>query len=1046
MRITFIYIFFLAFSLQNTFSKIYLIKEEKSPANFFELKENIEKNAPKNIDKQKGFKPVRRLEYLRSFRIDSSGKIPSAMSIFKEHTKFLSKAKIINPLQHNQNWQEIGPRSPQRGSNKQLSGSGRINCIAFDPNDSNLIWAGAASSGLWKSTNRGKSWEVVPFTEFLSMGVSDIAISSQNPDIIYVATGDADGSSFFGCYSLGIIKSTDKGQTWEILPTGIEYSQGSFISKLLLHPENDSILYAATSNAIIKTSNGGKHWDVLIDRFNFRDICFKPNDYNVIYATTYSINDGAFLFKSEDGGNSWFIANRWEDASRVKLATTPLESQRLLALCVNKYTSSFGGLYLSDSEGYFWETLLEDTAQYSFLVQAQGFFNLVLEFFPQSRDEFFIGGVWLYRGKLRSNKFIEIPKETHVDMHDIKCNTHDGKIYLANDGGIYRFNSDFSQIENISSNLGITQFYRIGLNPYNPNIFYAGSQDNNVFEYFYNNWQFLIGGDGMECFVSPKNPSLVYSSTQRGTLYNSLYGLLEVPTDERRPWVTPFLYHPAEPGIVLCGYENVWITQDDGKSWEKISNFADSITLNAIAAYYYDRNVIAAANSKNVYLTKDFGKSWEKVFSSNIPITSIKFDVSRNLWVTVGGFQAESKVFVIKDNLIENQTFNLPNVPISCIEIDTTTGIVYIGTDIGVFHKAPMITLWEITGEQLPAVIISELEMHYGTGTLFAATFGRGIWALKLWDCPVEKPVVAVPERVVFCPDENILLEVLNPQPSYEYVWNNGTKGKEILITEKGNYYVSAINLNGCVASSDTVYIWKPDIPKINLFLLSANPICEGDTARLLANYKSLQKIVESGWSDGRIGNLGQFTKAGRYYFWLLDEFSCKYLSDTVEIFVNPRPPKPNITKAGNWLVTDANGNYQWYRNDTLIKDFFGNRCFILQAGKYFLIVRDTNLCFNVSDTVEITFQEKPQANMQIKLNPNIIRNYLNLELNLIEESPFTISIYNSIGQIIYKQDYLSTKGYIYEQIDISSFGQSLYYINITNNFGSINRAFAILR
>lgn len=388
----------------------------------------------------------------------------------------------------------------------------------------------------------------------------------------------------------------------------------------------------------------------------------------------------------------------------------------------------------------------------------------------------------------------------------------------------------------------------------------------------------------------------------------------------------------------------------------------------------------------------------------------------------------------------------MPNVPINCIEIDSTTGIIYIGTDIGVFHKAPSSVIWETTGELLPAVIINELEMHYGTGTLFAATFGRGIWALKLWDCSVDKPIVAVPERVVFCPDESIMLEVLNPNQDYNYIWSDGTKGNKTIILNKGNYYVSAINKNGCVSASDTVYIWKPENPQINLFLLSANPICDGDTARLLANYKSIQKIVQSGWSDGKFGNLGQFTKAGKYHFWLLDEFSCRYSSDTVEIFVNPRPDKPKIQKFGNWLFTDANGNFEWYHNDTLIKDFSGNRCFILQAGKYYLIIRDSNLCSNVSDTLEIIFPAKPQANMQIKLNPNPVQNHLNIELNLLEESPFKITIYNSIGQTIFEQNYLPAKGYIFEQIDISNFGQSLYYIYVTNNFGSINRAFAIIR
>lgn len=1038
-------IFTLCFIIKTPFfAQIFLQKDYNESYNFFEFNQNIEKYAPKDIDKKKGFKPVRRLQYLRQFRVDKTGKIPPVMNIHNEYNNF-NKRKNSNHKLSKTSWQEIGPRLPQKGPDKKLSGSGRVNCIAFDPLDSNLIWVGSASGGLWFTTNRGVSWDVVPFTEFLSMGVSDIAISSTNPNIIYVATGDADGSSFFGCYSMGIIKSTDKGKTWEILPTGIEYINGGFISKLLLHPNDDNLLLAATSNSIIKTSDGGKTWKTVIEGLNFRDLKYKPGDFCTIYATTYSVSSGVFLIKSEDCGESWFIANYWKDASRVKLATTPLQSERLLALAVNKYNNSFGGLYLSDSEGYFWQTLIDDTTNYSFIVQAQGFFNLVLEFLPNSKDEFYAGGVWLYRGKINSKEFKAIPNETHVDMHDIKYNSHDGKIYLANDGGLYRFNQDFTEIENISKNLGITQFYRIGLNPFNPSVFYGGSQDNNVYQYFYENWQFLWGGDGMECFVSPENPSLVYFSTQRGNLYNTEIGLMEVPTDEKRPWVTPFLYHPKHPQKVYCGYENVWLTTDKGKNWEKISNFNDSLVLVSITVSNEDTNLIAAANINNVYISKDSGKNWEKIFSSDNPITFTKFDKYQNLWITLGGFDRSNKVFLFKNGQLENHSFNLPNVPTTCIEIDSTTDNVFVGTDIGVFYKKMNDNDWSIAGNSLPAVIINELEIHYGTGTLFAATFGRGIWSLKLWECPMEKPIIAVPERVIFCPDESVILEVANPNPDHTYIWNDGTKGRQKIVTEKGNYYVCAIDKFGCTAASDTVYLWKPAVPQINLVLLTANPICEGDTARVLAIYRIIQKAVQTGWSDGRVGNLGQFTQRGRYYFWLMDEFSCKYISDTIEIFVNQLPPKPEIRKVGNWLETNVIGNIIWFHNGKELPNIKDNRCFIFSPGKYYLIVRDSNLCANVSDTIEINFNDKLEANMQVRLSPVPTGNHLNIEINLLEETPLEILIYNTLGQILYKKEISSGKGYLYEQINLTNFAKSVYYLMLKNKFGNITKVFVVI-
>lgn len=1043
MRIWISILFLLSFEFVS--AQIFLDNTGNSPSNFFQLSNNIDKNAPPNFYKTKGYKPIERLRHRLSLRTDTAGRLPATIHIFNEYQN-IRQSKIEPKKQNSNQWQEIGPRLPQIGSDKRLSGSGRANVVAFDPLDSNLIWLGSASGGLWKSTNRGQSWEVVPFTEFLSMGVSDIAISEQSPNTIYVATGDADGGSFFGCFSLGIIKSTDKGNTWKILPTGIEYSSGEFISKLLVHPSNPQILYAATSNSIIKSTDAGASWEILIDGFNFRELRFKEGNPDVLFATTYSLSDGAFLLISEDAGERWFVANYWREASRVALATTPLEPSRLLALCVSKHTNSFGGLYLSDSDGYFWQPLITDTAEFSKLVEAQGFFNLVLSFLPGSKDEFYVGGVWLYRGRLHSNKFTPIPNEVHVDMHDIKYNRFDGKIYLANDGGIYRFNPDFTQIENISSNLGITQFYRIGLSPLNPRTLFGGSQDNNVFQYYYDKWLFFWAGDGMECFVAPENPSLVFFSTQRGNLFNTEIGKMEIPTDEKRPWVTAFGYHLGKPTLIYCGYENIWTTTDKGRSWQKISDFADSTTIDAIATSSLDENVFAVAKKYNLYYTANFGNNWTKILQTSNPISSIKFDNYDNLWVACGGFSSSEKVFRRKNSNFENHSYNLPNIPINCLEIDSTKDIIYVGTDIGAFCKRLDDTVWMPVGDGLPAVIINELEIHYGTGTLYAATFGRGVWALPLWECPAEKPIIAVPERVVFCPDEEITLEVLNPDTEYTYIWNNGSRGTSLNVSAPGSYYVSAVRRNGCLAVSDTVHIWKPAIPEINLILLTSNPICEGDTARVLAKIQSPQKVIQSGWSDGRIGLLGQFVQAGKYFFWLVDEYNCRYSSSPFEIFVNPLPPKPAIRKTGNWLQTDAVGTLSWYANDSLIEGVAENRCYAFAPGRYYVIVQDTNFCRNTSDTLEIRFEAPPVANMQVRLAPNPANEFLTLELNLLEESTAEIIIYNSLGQEVFLRRLGKMRGYVFEQIDLRQFAPSVYVAVIRNEFGSVEKSFVVAR
>lgn len=1035
-----IYILFLIFFFGNNIycQNILLDSNNSKIDNFFKLEQNFNANFHQDMVKKKGYKPLSRYVNFMKSRVDSYGKFSDPRHIYNAYRNFnIDK----NPAkQSNVIWKEVGPRSPQIGSNKQLSGSGRINCIEFASNDSNLIWAGSASGGLWRSNDRGKSWEVIDFTEFLSMGVSDIAISKANPNILYVATGDADGGSFLGCYSLGIIKTTDGGTTWTVLNTEINYSDGEFISKILINPLDESILYASTSKSIIKSTDAGASWQVLLSGFNFRDLLFKPDDPTFLYATTYSLNDGAFLFFSDDSGRSWFVSKHFPDANRIKLAVTKRAPDRVLALCSDKRSGSFGGLYLSDSYGTAWKKLLDDTLDYNHLVQAQGFFNLVLYFSPFDKDVFFIGGVWLYKGNVKSNVFYALPDLVHVDMHDLKYNPNDSLFYLANDGGIFRFDYDLKNIENVSSNLGITQFYRFGLHPNNPEIIYAGSQDNNIFEYFYNDWNFFWAGDGMECFVDVRDPSLIYYSTQRGMLFNSKYGLFNVGEGELRPWVTSFLMQPLNPDVIYCGFENVWRSTNQGQTFLRISSFSDKLEITSIALSRRDSNIIYASNAKNIYRSSDYGASWTNLFSSKDFITALKTDSDDHLWITIGRFNPESKVLLISNDSLHNHTFNLPNVPINCIEIDTLLNKIYVGTDIGVFEKQKNSTKWEKTGLNLPAVIVKELEIHYGTGTLFAATFGRGLWSFDLFDCNIEKPKLLPPSKRIFCNGENILLKVEDSSNDLEYTWNDGTKGSEKIVSQKGIYYVTARNKSNCIAASDTLFVWKPSKGNISLVLMSPNPICEGDTARLLASFAIEQSIKDYGWSNGTKTLLGKFSQTGNYYFYLLDEYDCFYSSDTVNIFVNPIPQKPTIRKEGNWLYASNGDYFRWYRDDILLNEYEGNSCYISSPGKYEVLIRDTNYCFNYSEALLVKLEGTIENNLQYDVFPNPSDGFYNLELNLVKESDVEIKIYDAIGQLLYEKYIPHFEGYKYESVNLKDYAQSVYYLLIKTKYGSTSK------
>ena len=148
-----------------------------------------------------------------------------------KHTNFRKKL-LSNRLYKGLNtvaWEFIGP----------VNVGGRVVDIEFNPSDPNIVYAGFATGGVFKSTDMGNNWFPI-FDSLAVLTVGDIAIDPQNPDVVYVGTGEANGghNNFPGG---GVFKSTNAGLTWQFL--GLE--QTTSIGRVLVHPTNSNIVYLA---------------------------------------------------------------------------------------------------------------------------------------------------------------------------------------------------------------------------------------------------------------------------------------------------------------------------------------------------------------------------------------------------------------------------------------------------------------------------------------------------------------------------------------------------------------------------------------------------------------------------------------------------------------------------------------------------------------------------------------------------------------------------------------------------------------------------------
>ena len=220
-----------------------------------------------------GWKQFKRWEWLMETRINpKTGAFPTTIG-YQEFQKTYWSFKAASATG---DWSSLGPTTSGGG----YAGLGRFNCIAFREGDNNTYYAGAASSGLWKTTDNGSTWNVLT-DENAVLGVSDAIVipgATTDSDIIYIGTGDRDGGSMWSLLggqwndnnSIGVLKSIDGGTSWQATGLTFTTSQRETVNRMLIDPFNTDILYAATSDGFYKTINGGTSWTQEVKHLFYR--------------------------------------------------------------------------------------------------------------------------------------------------------------------------------------------------------------------------------------------------------------------------------------------------------------------------------------------------------------------------------------------------------------------------------------------------------------------------------------------------------------------------------------------------------------------------------------------------------------------------------------------------------------------------------------------------------------------------------------------------------------------------------------------------------
>jgi hypothetical protein len=263
-----------------------------------------------------------------------------------------------------------------------------------------------------------------------------------------------------------------------------------------------------------------------------------------------------------------------------------------------------------------------------------------------------------------------------------------------------------------------------------------------------NGWIEWSGGDGTEAIVHPLNRDWMVGSFQYGLRIRTTNGGLTSDYCENPQtnyldayWSAPLLIDPADHMNIYHVGEHIFSNKQFGEANEWREEGSPQIgPLSTAVIAENNSNIIVASNDATLVLSTDKGESW-RVISQGLPNYIIealaidpKFDST--LVVGYGPFQSENKKVFISHDLgatWTNITFNLSNITIDDIVIDHTKARnIYLATGIGLFVKPMDGSTWELFNEQLPNMSVKDLEIHFGSNTLKAGTWGRGLWETTL--------------------------------------------------------------------------------------------------------------------------------------------------------------------------------------------------------------------------------------------------------------------------------------------------------------------------
>jgi photosystem II stability/assembly factor-like uncharacterized protein len=556
------------------------------------------------------------------------------------------------------------------------SRGGRVTAVTGVPSQPKTYYMGAASGGVFKTTDGGESWLPVTDGQVPVGSVGALVVADSDPNVVYLGTG-SDGLRSNVSTGRGVYRSPDAGKTWAF--AGL-YDVGQ-IGGVRVHPRDPNTVWVAANGdafkpsparGIYKSRDGGKNWQRTLfvsDSSGAMDVELHPSNPDVVYAWMSRIErkpwtiisgarEGGF-YRSTDGGVTWTKVTTGLPSDLIgkgNIAVTAANPNRVYALIEAK---PGGGLYRSDDAGLTW-TLMNSQSS---LLQ-RPFYYVTLGADPTNADAVYAGAEGFFKS-MDGGKTMTSMRTPHGDNHDIWINPTNGQTMIqANDGGA-NVSFDGGRTWSTQLNQPTAEIYGVWLDNEFPYNLFGAQQDNTTMRL---SSQSVPGpredlGNTPGCETGPviphpTDPNVIYGSckgqysvmnlrTGQSRNYwiggQSLYGNPASDLIWRMQRVSPMALSPHDPTVLYYGSQYLHRTRDLGVTWETLSPDLTAkpaccqgvsgepitrdvtgeefySTLYAISESPLEAGVIwTGANDGPIHVTRDGGKSWTNVTPKDLP-------------------------------------------------------------------------------------------------------------------------------------------------------------------------------------------------------------------------------------------------------------------------------------------------------------------------------------------------------------------------------------------------------------------------------------------